>query len=1069
MALKKEGTQISLKAPSGNVPYVPGKSYASIAFDSFKPTLDRLQTEADQTAQANYFQDFQIKTRDQFEKFRNEFSMDPDKMKAATDTYSKTLLDSVPAAYKIQANAMLSAYSQNSIIYASSRKKEFDNNKLISDRDTKWNNFNTEAEFSMRNFNNQELDLAITGINKQFKNNLLQINEISHEDYENLVLNNGLIREKDHVTNIRNQAEALMTARGFHIMMSLYNNGQEVEALNYLNDFMNNQDAYEIERDSEFENNPMLNIVDNLYQDDDDRARIGNNILKKYKAFHRDAIYGKQKKPNINLDAFKEPGRALSLENFKGGDVSMDEILTQIPVEIGSNKYFDLLDYVNNANRIQSIVSKTMQNEDRIYKFESDDDKEMWAKAILANQNPPIYKIQYSDVNTDSFKTAINLFAKQDYFPEELRKVLQLSDAGSFKDEGTLNDFKDKALMYQYVSNDELFPDVEYNPLYQKAIDSGVLESIVNQDYNRASSVLESLQNENLDVKLTNIEAQYDDGNKAFELFYNKQLNSPHFLLKYFANEKDPLHKSLFAQSDQTTWIAWEPSKIIPPEIQTKVRMMWNEELASMTVGENPDIWSKQNGRIRSKAFNRVMKRLQDEGYGIETNTSDGKPKLVRNPFWQRYGTLNNNDVYAAIKEDFIMLNKNEQLSKYDTNKWEEVEGYFRQWADNKNGNVKIAIDRNNTKDETGFYSYKLTMHIGDDMVTLDKNYKPTAWTNLTDFEAPSSNAQIVNHTTNKIFEAMQKSKFFNNDITSKSLSLITNTPMGTWDMDEKNTWTKRAIYSVIRNGIKLSDFRFYPDVPGIDDTPMEIRPFAWIARMMGFKGDLREIRTELQTAASYANKNLSYQKKINLSRDLSDAEKITESALPPEETVMSRDMTNRNLKQWAIDNYQNEDYRLTHRTNNWTAVSSAGWDGELDITYTRGDRRFAIFAKPKDSIRAAVKTIINHSTLTSGINEVDKRYGSEPTFEEIFKMYAEDNESYLQALENKTNFDRNDKINLMNANEMHRLLKFIVQHEMGKDYYLDKFGSNSGYVNSVIFQGFNEAINSYNGELGKL
>jgi hypothetical protein len=56
-----------------------------------------------------------------------------------------------------------------------------------------------------------------------------------------------------------------------------------------------------------------------------------------------------------------------------------------------------------------------------------------------------------------------------------------------------------------------------------------------------------------------------------------------------------------------------------------------------------------------------------------------------------------------------------------------------------------------------------------------------------------------------------------------------------------------------------------------------------------------------------------------------------------------------------------------------------------------------------------------------------------------------------------------------MNANEMHRLLKFIVQHEMGKDYYLNKFGPNSGYVNSVIFQGFNEAINSYNGELGKL
>jgi len=324
MVLKKDKSQVSLQAPSGNVPYVPGKSYASIAFDAFTPTLQRLQNEADQTAQANYFQDFQIKTRDQFDKFRNEFAMDPDKMKAAADTYSKTLLDNIPAAYKIQANAMLSAYSQNSIIYASSNKKQFDNNKLISDRDTKWNNFNTEAEFSMRNFNNQELNLAITGINKQFKNNLLQINEIGHEDYENLVLNNGLVKEKDHVTNIRNQAEALITSRGFHIMMSLYNNGQEVEALNYLNDFMNNKDAYEIETDEDFENNPISKTVDNLYKDDDDRARIGNNILKKYKAFHRDAIYGKSKKPQFSLEDFKEVGQPLALDKFKGGDVSMD-------------------------------------------------------------------------------------------------------------------------------------------------------------------------------------------------------------------------------------------------------------------------------------------------------------------------------------------------------------------------------------------------------------------------------------------------------------------------------------------------------------------------------------------------------------------------------------------------------------------------------------------------------------------------------------------------------------------------------------------------------------------------
>ena len=131
MALKKEGTQIKIQAPSGNIPYVPAKSYVSIAADAFAPTLNRLQREADQTAQANYFQDFQIKTRDQFEKFRNDFSMDPDKMKAAVDTYSQSLLESVPAAYKIQANAMLAGYSQNSVIFASGNKREFDNSKLF--------------------------------------------------------------------------------------------------------------------------------------------------------------------------------------------------------------------------------------------------------------------------------------------------------------------------------------------------------------------------------------------------------------------------------------------------------------------------------------------------------------------------------------------------------------------------------------------------------------------------------------------------------------------------------------------------------------------------------------------------------------------------------------------------------------------------------------------------------------------------------------------------------------------------------------------------------------------------
>lgn len=1048
MALKKDKSTVSIRAP-GDIPYVPAKSYVSIAFDSFKPTLQRLQNEADQNAAANYFQDFQIKTRDQFEKFRNDFGMNPDQMKSVVDTYSKTLLDNTPNPYKIQANAMLSAYSQNSILFATSNKKKFDDGKLFSDRDTKWNNFNSEAEFSMRNFNDQELDLAIPGINKQFLNNLLHINEISYEDYTNLVAT-GKMKEKDHVKNITDQTEALLVSRGFHVMSTLYNNGQEVQALNWLNDYMRDEDKYDAMIDEEFKDNSMYKVVRTLYEDDDSRARIVNNIYNKYKAFHRENIFGKSKKPQFSLEDFKEVGQPLGLDKFKGGAVSMDEVLSQLPeIDIGSTKYRELTKYVADANRIQSIVSKTMQNPETIYNFESEGDREMWAKAILANNG--INKVQYSDLNTDSFKTAINLFAGQDYYPDEVRKYLTLSDAGSFRDEGTLNNFMEKSLMYQYVSNEELFPNVEYNHLYQKAIDTGVIESIANKDYNRASSILESLQSENRDKKLENINAQFDGNNKSFEYMFNSQLQSPNAFLKFFQDKKDPLHDNLFAAGDQTTWLAWEPKEIIPPAAMASIKGMWHEEMAAMTVGENPDIWSKENSNLRKKSFNRVMKRMEDEGWGISTQTSNGKPKLVKNPFWHTYGTLNNNDVYAAIKEDFTMLSKNEQLSKYNTNKFEEVEGYFRQWADNKDGLVKIAIDRQNYKDNTGKHAYKLTMHIGDDMISLDKNFRPAGWTNLVNKEVPSSNAQIINHTTNEIFENFKQSSWYDK------------LP------EDKKHWTKRAVYSVIRNGLKLSDYRFYPDIPGIDDVPAEIRPFAWIAKTLGFDGDIREIRTELQMAATTANNNLSYQKKINLSRDLSDAEKVNESLLPPEKTVMSENAMSLNFKQWALDNYQNTDLRLTHRTNNWGAVSSAGWDGEIDLKYQRDSRKFAVFAHPKDSIRASVKSIINHSLLTQNINNIDKRYGSEPTFNEIFEMYAEDNTSYINALESKTNFDRNDTIDLMNVNQMHKLLKFIVQHEMGGEYFLEKFGQKNQYVNSVIFQGINDALNSYNGELGKL
>ena len=1053
MALKKDKQMYKVKVPNGHVPYVPAQSYFSVAFDNMKPTLTRLQNEADQTAMANYFQDFQITTRENFEKFRNEFSHDPEGMKVAVDNYAKTLLEEVPPAYKIQANAMLSSYSQNSILYATGNKNKFDNGQVIAKSEKLWQNTNTEAEFGMSAFSSGtgvDFNLDIIGINSIFKNNLNNINELAHDDFENLVKTTK-ITEKSHISNVEGQAEALMVARGYHMMLAMYNNGQDVQALNWLNDYKNGKDVYPFEfKDKE---NPIFKMVDGLYKDDDARLRIVDKIHKKFKATHDSAIFGKKKKAPVNLEMFKEPGQILSLENFIGGTVNVDDIAAQIPnLEIGSAKYNELVEYVANANRIQGIVAETMTN-DELYNFKSDEDRELWAKAILANNG--IHQVDFSDLESDAFQTAINTFAEQDYFPDEVRKYLTISDSGSFKDEKTLKAFSEKALMYQYLSNDELFPNVDYNPLYQKALDSGAISSIANGDYNRATEILESLQNENYEKKIENINLQFDGNNKTFEYMFNSQLQSPNWLHKFFMNKKDPLHKHLFAAGDQTTVFAWEPKEIVPPEAMGMIKAMWHEEMAAMTVGENPDIWSKQNAHLRSKAWNRTMKRMVNEGWGISTHTQNGKPKLVKNPFWHTYGALDNNDVFASIKEDFMSLEKNEQMSKYGTNNWDNVHDWFKQWADDSEGNVRISIDRMNYKDQHGNHTYKLSMHLGDEMITLDNNFKPTAWTNFDNPDAPSSTAQIINHTTNKIYENFKKTSWY--------------------DMlpEDKKHWSKRAVYSIIRNGIKLSDFRFYPDVPGIDDVPAEVRPFAWVAKILGFDGDIREIRTDLQMAADVANKNLSYAKKINANRNLNDKEKLIESLMPPEKTVMTDNAMSLNFKHWVLENYQNEDLRLTHRTNNWTAISSAGWDGELNVKYQRDSRRVAVFAHPKNSIRAVAKLFLNHSILTENINgdKIPSEYGSEPTIEDILTKtkYATDMASYFRMLEDHPTLSKDTRIDLLNANQMHSLIKMIMKHEMGSDYYLETFGENNAFVDSTIFRGIKEAFNSYNGELGKL
>ena len=111
---------------------------------------------------------------------------------------------------------------------------------------------------------------------------------------------------------------------------------------------------------------------------------------------------------------------------------------------------------------------------------------------------------------------------------------------------------------------------------------------------------------------------------------------------------------------------------------------------------------------------------------------------------------------------------------------------------------------------------------------------------------------------------------------------------------------------------------------------------------------------------------------------------------------------------------------------------------------------------------------MINNSSIIN--NNTTKRYGDTPTIEEILTSYAEKTEPYLNALEAKTDMTRDTVINFLDNNQMHGLIKFMIEHEMGSEafnvYYPPE---NQLYLDAMILEGYELGINSYGGKLGKV
>ena len=184
MPLETGKKQIQIAKDTSSIPYVPAKSNFSIAFDAFKPTIERLENEAALTAQANYFQKFQIETRDQLVKFQQEFQNDPSGMKGVVDVYAKNLIDKVPPAYKLAASSMINTATNNLVINAGNNRQKLDEANFEFGNEETYRLNNTNAEFAIKTASEiSDVNIAKATINDKTAESINLLNTQRNIDF----------------------------------------------------------------------------------------------------------------------------------------------------------------------------------------------------------------------------------------------------------------------------------------------------------------------------------------------------------------------------------------------------------------------------------------------------------------------------------------------------------------------------------------------------------------------------------------------------------------------------------------------------------------------------------------------------------------------------------------------------------------------------------------------------------------------------------------------------------------------------------------------------------------------
>ena len=1058
MALDSGKKVVRLKPIDTAVPHVTSKSTFSIAVDSFEPTLNRLEIEADAAAKAKYFNNFDIKTRDQFIKFQEEFRFNPSGMKAAVDTYAGTLLEKVPPAYKVQAQAKLAGWSTNSVVSAASNKIKKDNTDLVSKWDITWSNQNAQIEYNLKvasDISSENVELSLAKINEESINGMLLINEKGHTDKELLVDIKGLLTGEAHDENLENNIKGLLVSRGYHIMRALENgSGDDQVAKAWLYDYSQAKDKYGITIDEKFTENPVYKITNRLMKDDDTRLEIINSIQKLYKEFHAKFILDlKESYQSVNITGEQEAGGDLFIGKFFGIDNAQLYMQDNFP-NIKPSDRDKILPIVNYNMKIQSIVTEAIDNKTApAWTGSATDiakDKRAYTNAVLSRYG--INNIENADVDNPKLTDAINILNQHGEFPHMLTDYVNNEIIGDMSTPMNLNNFKNQIKLAEFLES--TIPG--FTPNNKK------LYAAMRNDWDRNDEYLISAandwkpKNDNEIIRVQNEIFSKENKEffeeKLFDWMNKRDVTSDAWWFGKFFNEQNKWTKHV--TDETTTFFPWDAESILTGPVKHKLLGYMGVELARL-LPDGADPTNEAYSKYIDGAMISAMNRLKEENYYPTKYSGAADVILQKDSFEKHYPGINgdqlNNEVMAYVFSKYESLDEADIGSEWGEHNPIDV---LKVIADN-GGKGYIIEPKGHLAGDKPAYHLALQLPNGEriDITGANETFSPSNYSSLASnsLNLPKSHAQFKNNLVNQEYEEFMKE--YGHII---------------GDSD----FAKRAMHGIIDVAMGMGNWRYYPDMPGIDDIPAEVRPFAFIMKALGVDVDFREMNIKMKKAIKNRNEVIAFDKLIADNMDLSNHEKNVEALVPFWEMPYSKANLDLTYKTYAKENYNNTTQNLGLRTNNylgvhWINEGKTGelWDGQLN--YKVDGNHQAVFSSPEHSVRAAIKIMINHSELIS--NNIKKDYGSTPTVKEIFTMYSKDPTPYFEAFK-KFGYNENDRINFLNANEVHRLIKMMMNVEMGTQVFEQYFPSGKHLMlDAIIFKGYNSAINSYNGKLGKI